>query len=167
MYCVQKGCSFNTYVPRHGLKNFDREFYRLKIRRAPSGRPRLIQKKLRCWWTKILILLLETLLMISRSHIKVFFTIFAKLMKSTDSTFGCRTRRGHLTEAQLTRRTGIRGRKNWGNYTEIFYCIHHCSFRLSSFQILGTSFSKKKFRIWGGLKSYSSPVFLTKRPKIF
>ena len=85
MFCVRKGCSFNKYVPRDGLKNFDREFYRLKIRRAPSGRPRLIQKKLRCWWTKILILLLETLLMISRSHIKVFFTIFAKLMKSTDS----------------------------------------------------------------------------------
>ena len=45
--------------------------------------------------------------MIFRFHTKVFFTIFAKLIKSTDSTFGRRTRRGHLTEAQLVHRTGI------------------------------------------------------------
>ena len=88
-------------------KNFDREFYRLKIRRAPSGRPRLIQKKLRCWWTKILILLLDILLVIFRSHLKVFLTIFTTLIKSTDSTVGCPTHRGHLTEAQLARWTVI------------------------------------------------------------
>ena len=33
--CTEK--MFNTYMPRDGLKNFDREFWGLKIRHAPSG----------------------------------------------------------------------------------------------------------------------------------
>ena len=74
---------------------------------APSGQPRLIRIKLRFKWTIIFLLMLETLLVISRYHIKVFWTIITKLIKSIDSTLGCRTRRGHLTEAQLVRRTGI------------------------------------------------------------
>ena len=38
--CVlgRKGCSFNIYMPKDGLKIFDRKFCRLKIRHAP-GRP--------------------------------------------------------------------------------------------------------------------------------
>ena len=33
--CTEK--MFNTYMPRDGLKTFDREFWGLKIRHAPSG----------------------------------------------------------------------------------------------------------------------------------
>ena len=34
MFCVQKECSLNTYGRRDGLKNFDGEFYRLKMRHS-------------------------------------------------------------------------------------------------------------------------------------
>ena len=54
-----------------------------------------------------------------------------------------------------------------GCFTASAIFFRSCSFRLLPFQILGTSFSRRKFRIRGGLKNWSFTVFWPKRPKNF
>ena len=88
--CTER-MQFHCVRVKDGLKSFDREICWLIIRHEPAGQPRSIRIKLRFYWTKIPIQRLETLLMIFRSHIQVFSTIFIKLVMSVDSTLGYRT----------------------------------------------------------------------------